>query len=305
MVLQRRVAVAIPARDEAAWIERCIRRLLTLEADTRVTAFQVLILANNCSDNTACLARALGSRVRVMEVELDPRRAHAGGARRAAFDAAATFLQAPWDVLLATDADTDVAPDWLSRTLDHLDAGYDAVAGLARLKGAELRRLDPAHRARLAGLRRYYAAVDTLRGLRDGDEPWPRHFYEGGASMAVTLGRYWTIGGAPTPPVGEDKALFEAVRQSGGRVRHPIDVKVFTSCRLVGRAIGGTSDTLELWGRQAADEPIHEVEPINVALGLAAAGASRLTFADLPAEAEKARLLVRAARGRAELAQAG
>jgi hypothetical protein len=50
--------------------------------------------------------------------------------------------------------------------------------------------------------------------------------------MALTLARYNTTGGAPAPRVGEDKALFDAVRRRGGRVRHPHDVKVFTSCGL-------------------------------------------------------------------------
>jgi hypothetical protein len=303
-VLARRVAVAIPARDEATWIEPCLARLVALERDDRVASFRIVVLANNCSDDTAEHARRMGPTVEVIEARLLPDQAHAGGARRAAFDAAAAFLRSAGDVLLSTDADTHVAHDWLLRTLDHIDAGYDAVAGLARLKGAELRGLDRGHRIRLAQLRRYYAALDGLRADRGRDEPWPRHFYEGGASMAVTLGRYRQIGGAPAPPVGEDKALFGAVRASGGRVRHPLDVKVFTSCRLAGRAAGGTSDTLDLWGRQALDDPIHEVQPLNVALGLAAAG-TPLTFADLPAEIDKARALLRAGRDRALLAEVG
>jgi hypothetical protein len=300
----RRVAVAIPARNEAAWIEPCLARLLALEHDDRVASFRVVVLANDCSDDTAERAQRMGGAVEVIQARLPSGQAHAGGARRAAFEAAADLLRSAGDVLLSTDADTHVADDWLLRTLDHIDAGHDAVAGLARFKGAELRGLDRAHRVRLAQLRRYYAALDGLRGDRGPDEPWPRHFYEGGASMALTLGRYRQIGGAPAPPVGEDKALFEAVRASGGRVRHPLDVKVFTSCRLAGRATGGTSDTLDLWGRQGLDDPIHEVQPLNVALGLAMSG-QPLTFAGLPAETDKARALLRAGRNRALLAEVG
>ena len=244
----RRVAVAIPARDESEWIEPCLARLLALERDSRIASVDILILANNCRDDTAERAKRMGPAVRVVEMDLAPGDAHAGGARRAAFDAAVRFLRSPVDLLMTTDADTHVASDWLTRTLDYVEAGYDAVAGLARLKGTELRALNRDHRIRLAQLRRYYAALDALRGSGGGglDEPWPRHFYEGGASMALTYGSYIKIGGAPSPPVGEDKALFEAVRASGGRVRHPIDVKVFTSSRLAGRAVGGTSDTLGL-----------------------------------------------------------
>lgn len=301
--MKRRVVVAVPARNEAAWIEVCLARLLAMERDDRIASLRIVVLANNCIDDTAERARRLGGDVEVVAMRLDADQAHAGGARRAAFEAAAALLHSPEDLLLTTDADTHVASDWLLRTLDHVDAGYDAVAGLARLKGAELRGLDPAHRARLALLRRYYAALDALRAGRS-DEAWPHHFYEGGASMALTLGCYARIGGAPAPPVGEDKALFQAVRAAGGRVRHPIDVKVFTSCRLAGRAVGGTSDTLDLWGRQAIDEAIHEAPPLNVALGLATPGPA-LTFAYLPAEIDKARALVRIGRERLLLAEAG
>lgn len=299
----RRVAVAVPARDEGDWIETCLARLLALEHDPRIARFEIVVLANNCRDDTAERASRMHPDIRVVETVLAPVDAHAGGARRAAFDAAVGFLTDPQDLLLSTDADTHVASDWLIRTLDHVDAGYDAVAGLARLKGTELRALDRDHRLRLALLRRYYAALDALRGGGGVDEPWPRHFYEGGASMALTYGRYIKIGGAPSPPVGEDKALFEAVRASGGRVRHPVDVKVFTSCRLAGRAAGGTSDTLGLWARQTLDEPIHEVQPLNVALAQAPPGPG-LTFAQLPGEIAKARALLSSARARAGLAEA-
>ncbi len=303
LVVRRHVAVAVPAQNEAAWIEVCLGRLLAMERDERIASLRIVVLANNCSDETAALARRMGADVEVVEMRLASDQAHAGGARRAALEAASAFLRSPEDLLATTDADTQVAGDWLLRTLDHVDAGYDAVAGLARLKGTELRGLDREHRARLALLRRYYAALDALRAGRSG-EAWPHHSYEGGASMALTLGVYARIGGAPAPPVGEDKALFEAVRAAGGRVRHPIDVKVFTSCRLAGRAVGGTSDTLDLWGRQAIDEPIHEAPPLNVALGLATCGPA-LTFADLPAEVDRARALVRIGRERLMLAKAG
>ena len=148
--MKRRVAVAIPARDEARRIRACLARLLSLESDRRIDAFKVVVLANNCTDDTADQVRAMGPDVEVVETNLAPGLDHAGGARRAAFDAAARFLGDSHDVLLSTDADTEVACDWLARTLDHLDAGYDAVAGLVRLKGRELRELEPEHRLRLA-----------------------------------------------------------------------------------------------------------------------------------------------------------
>jgi hypothetical protein len=279
--LKRRVAIAVPARDEAERIAACLRKLTSLEVDGRVASVEIVVLANNCADATARIAGTFDPRCKAIAMDLPPERAHAGWARRMALDAAANRLRADTDVLMSTDADTLVASDWLVRTLDHLDAGWDAVAGLARLDPSELRRLDRDHRRRLALIQRHERAQTRLRaGRGDDDEPWPRHFYEGGASIAATLAIYRRIGGAPTPPVGEDKALFEAFRQAGGRVRHPADVRVQTSARLVGRAPGGASDTLARWAGQADDEAIW---------GVTCAAGEPVSFAELPAATRLAR----------------
>jgi hypothetical protein len=293
------VAIAIPARDEAATIGRCVERLSKLYSDARCERPTIVVVANNCKDATARIAASHGAVA--LNVRLPPERAHAGWARRSALEAAAKYLSSRQDVLLSTDADTLVAPDWLSRTIDHLDAGWDAVAGLARLNPCELRRLPHRHRSRLAMIRRYDKALDYLKSRQDGSEPWPRHFYEGGASIAVTYGAFRRIGEIPTPPAGEDKALFDAIRRSGGRVRHPLDVKVMTSPRLKGRARGGASDTLALWGRQGEDEPLWEISSMAASLGFAGAP-STVTFRTLRQETEKARALIAVARSGADLA---
>jgi hypothetical protein len=307
--MKRRVAVVVPARDEGERITRCLEALVELRRDERVQALTVLVLANNCRDETVerALAFADGCTIRVVvkAASLEPGRAHAGWARRLAFDAGAELLADPQDLLLCTDADTRVARDWLVRTLDHIDAGFDAVAGLARLDPRELRKLDPDHRRRLAAIRRYEHAFYYLKGLMPSGEPSPRHFYEGGASLALTLDAYREIGGAPTLRVGEDKALCEALRTKGRRIRHPKDVRVLTSCRIHGRAADGAADTLARWGVQGAGESLWGVEPIAAALGAPAANHEPMTFARLPSETEKARALVNAARRRRAFAEVG
>ncbi len=280
--LRRRVAIAIPARDEAERIVDCLERLGEMKTDERVASLEIVVLANNCRDDTARTAAAASRACHVVVIDLPPEQAHAGWARRLALEAAANRLREPGDLLMSTDADTRVTSDWLTRTLDHLDAGWDAVAGLARLDPADLRGLDRIHRLRLAMIQRHEAAKVRLRGKADASEPWPRHDYEGGASIALTLAAFRRIGAAPTPAVGEDKALFAAVKASGGRVRHAMDVKVFTSGRLVGRAPGGASDTLALWGRAAEHDPL---------FGIATIEGEPMTFAELPRQTRRARAL--------------
>jgi hypothetical protein len=286
----RRIAISVPARNEGGRLETCLARLFALARDSRMAEVSIFVLANNCDDDTEARARDMArcspGRLFVKAVTLPPPRANAGWARRLALDGAAARLASPRDVLMSTDADTLPASDWLVRTLDHLDRGWDAVAGHARLDPRELRALPRAHRLRLAQIRRYQTSLDKLKATLDPSEPWPRHFYEGGASMALTLAAYRRIGGAPTPPVGEDKALFDRVRLFGGRVRHPTDVRVVTSARLVGRAPGGASDTLARWVAQPAGAPIEELETLR-------ADGRRPSFDMLAQETRRVRALAR------------
>jgi cellulose synthase/poly-beta-1,6-N-acetylglucosamine synthase-like glycosyltransferase len=295
--MARQIAVAIPARNEAATLPSCVAALARASSYSRTQTITVVVLANNCDDGTAATVAnlAIDNRLelRVIDRQLPPASAHAGVARRLALDSAAALLRQPGDLLFSTDADTEVADDWFARTESHFDLGYDAVAGIVRFKPRELRDLPATLRARLAAVRRYDHAISRLRAMRDVGEPWPRHFYEGGASIALTLGAYHAIGGAPMPSVGEDKALLDAVVRTGGRVRHPPDVRVWTSPRLVGRAPGGTSDTLAMWGRLSEDEPVIGLKTIAEHLNVGTMPYQGLTFRQLPAEIERARALVR------------
>ncbi len=295
-LVSRNIAVAVPARNEAARIRSCLESLRRLERDARVGRVELVLAANNCSDETSAIARAWAGEtstpLHCLEVDLPEGRAHAGWARRLALDAAADTLAAADDLILCTDADTLAAPDWLVRTLDHLDRGYDAVAGLAVLRPDELRRLPKLHRRRLDRIRRYEFAFDYLKAYREREEAWPRHFYEGGASIALTLESYRAIGGAPTPRVSEDKALFAALRAAGRLIRHARDVRVHTSCRLDGRAPGGAADTLARWGVQGEGEPLWGLKTVGALQGLEPDD-TPLTFARLEAETRTARRLVR------------
>ena len=76
--MQRRVAIAVPARDEADRIGRCLERLLGRAPDGRVTSLEVVVLANNCTDDTARIAGTFGPNCKAITLELEPDRAHAG-----------------------------------------------------------------------------------------------------------------------------------------------------------------------------------------------------------------------------------
>lgn len=243
--------IAIPARDEAARLPAC---LAALAQQQDLGGVAVLVLANNCRDDTAAIARALAPdlpfRLEVREASLPPALSHAGGARRAAMEAAAELLAAEADprraILLSTDADGRAEPGWLAANLAALAAGADAVAGAIAPDPAEAALLPAALRRQEAQEARYAALLDEMAALVDPDphDPWPRHAAHSGASIALTLAAYRRVGGLPAVPVGEDRALFEALIRAEMRVRHCPAARVIVSCRLDGRAAGGMADTL-------------------------------------------------------------
>jgi len=291
-----RIAVGVPACDEAHRVAACVGRLL---GQSGRGPDLVVVMANNCKDGTAArLRQAFGAdpRLDLREVSLPQPYAHVGWARRLALDAAADALRRPDDVLLTTDADTLVASDWIDANLRALAAGCDAVAGAAYLMRQERAQLAPEHRRRLLTAGKYFTALAYLRAEQaPSHDPWPRHDYEGGASIGLRLQTYRAIGGSPTLRTGEDKALFDAVRALGGSVRHAPDVGVLTSCRLTGRAEGGAADTLDLWGVLPANRPAHGLTPLAAALS----GKSPdrlLSFQELDRELCVAQALARARR---------
>jgi len=295
----RSVAIALPVRDEEGELPACLDAL-DRAAGVYGGPVAIVAMANNCTDASVPLLERWRPRHAVLHwraVSLIDGCRHAGWARRLAFDAAAALLGDDRDLLCSTDADTAVAPDWIVRIATHVDRGADAVAGRALTRRIDRAALGIEAKRRLDLLGRYYTALDRLRaaGAPEHGDPWPRHFYEGGASIALTRGLYATIGGAPTPPVAEDRALFARIREVGGRVRHPLDVRVFTSSRLDGRAPGGMADTFARWVSQPADAPLHETYRIGAALAAEGAGAAdRLSFLTLPAALAEAQDAIRA-----------
>lgn len=301
--LRRRLAVCIPARNEALRLPACLASLAAQTPDPRVASLTICLVANNCDDATAETALTTAARLRlaceVVSVSLDPARAHAGWARRLALETGARLLSQAGDVLLSTDADTTAPAHWLSRTLDYLDAGYDAVAGRPKFSPIERRALPVKLRRRLAAIHGYENATAYLRHRLSADEPWPRHFSESGASLALTFEMFRRLGEVPAPPLGEDGALLDSVRAAGGRIRHPTDLHVYTSARMTGRAKGGASDTLQKWNDQPESQAIGGASPIERIMSGSCAPGEDLSFEALPLEVRRARALVRSLRRRA------
>jgi hypothetical protein len=132
--------IAIPVKDEEERLPGCLRALAhQIDRSGRVVlpgVVRVALFANNCTDWSASLARKLGASwrldIRVVEASLPLAAAHAGNARRAAMDFAEAWLMEGGEkdgVILTTDADSQVAPNWITQNLTAFEAGAEAVLG--------------------------------------------------------------------------------------------------------------------------------------------------------------------------------
>ena len=240
------VIVAIPAKDEAERIGSCLRSL-AMQQGARADA--VVLLVNNTRDQSATLARSLAPAlpfaVHVIEHDYPAALACAGQARRMAMEYAAA-LAGRTGTLLTTDADGQVAPDWLALNLAHLRGGVEAVAGCVTLDPADAALIPARLHEDDARECAYATALDEIAARLDPDpwDPLPRHTEHSGASICVTLAAYRRAGGISAAPLGEDRAFFTALRRVDARVRHAPEVRVAVSGRIHGRAPGGMADTI-------------------------------------------------------------
>ncbi|RAK62380.1 glycosyltransferase family 2 protein [Hymenobacter edaphi] len=252
-------SVIVPAKNEVATLGPTLAALAAQVDfagrpwDPR--CFEVLVLANNCSDQTAAVARAFAQAhpafaLHVHELTLPPGEAHIGRARRLLMDEACHRLEQagnPHAFLVSTDADTCVSPTWLAAIQAELRAGNDAVGGRILTGTPEGSKCA----ARYQHLRdtTYRVLRARLESLVDPDpaDPWPRHHQHFGASLALTPQAYRRVGGLPVVPYLEDEALYQCLRRHDLRVRHSPRVQAVTSDRRTGRVAVGLSWQLRQW----------------------------------------------------------
>ena len=261
----RRVVVAVPARNEAGHIESCLKALDSAAMRYGGTVV-VIIGANNCSDDTAAIARrfrASASTVIVEEIVLSAGVAHAGGARRRVMDRAVALAGAG-GIIMTTDADSCVDVEWIAANAGEIAAGADAVAGMITFDETTRSTLpDLAARTAEWQLAALHARLEHLVDPRPHD-PWPRHIWAWGASLALTVEAYRAVGGLPPVPLAEDRALADAIERAGLRLRRSHAPLVFTSARRIGRAPGGFADMLDSYASGSAVPCDAALEPTKI-----------------------------------------
>lgn len=144
-------------------------------------------------------------------------------------------------MIASTDADSVVAPDWLSAQLSLISAGAEAVGGRIELEdgGAGL----PAHALAWYEDQARARYERILASRRPGDF-YQEHWQFSGASMCVTTELYRRIGGLESRRCLEDEHLERALEAVGARIVRSRSVRVGTSARVSGRAEAGLARDL-------------------------------------------------------------
>ncbi|MFN9471214.1 glycosyltransferase [Acidovorax sp.] len=214
------IAVIVPAHNEEEHMARCLQSLAVAAACPALTGEPVVVIVvlDDCSDGTGGIARGF-AQVRCLES-----RARNVGTARAVGAQAALAAGARW--LAFTDADSEVAPDWISQQL-RLHA--DAVCGTVQVRDWS---------AHGDAVRAHFQA---LYQDRDGH----RHIH--GANLGVTAQAYHAAGGFPPLATGEDVALVHRLQERGHLIAWTAAARVTTSARKHFRAPGGFGATLMRW----------------------------------------------------------
>jgi len=144
-----RFDVLVPAHDEAAGIARCVASLRAL--DWPGDRFRVIVIADNCGDDTAARARAAGAEV------WERNDASARGKGHAlAYAFARSRAERYAYAVVVVDADTEATPNLLEACAARIEAGAEAIQAHYGVRDP-----DGSWRARLMAIA--YALFHTLR----------------------------------------------------------------------------------------------------------------------------------------------
>ncbi|MGB7196427.1 MAG: glycosyltransferase [Collimonas pratensis] len=222
------IGIAIPAHDEEELIGDCLSSLLYASADLALAGekIAIVVVLDACSDHTKFIVQCYAEQalqvncvIKYLEIE-----AHNVGIAR---DIGARYLLntgARW--LAFTDADTCVAPTWLS---DQIALNVDVVCGP----------VTPDHWSQPPDV------ASILRGHfmhAYDDKDGHRHIH--GANFGVSAEFYSVAGGFPALTCHEDVAFAKALERAGARFAWSSVPRVITSARLEGCIRGGFGDTL-------------------------------------------------------------
>lgn len=197
------VSLVIPAYNEENFISKTLESVL----DQDFKNFELIVVDNNSTDNTAKIAKKFGAKI-----IFEPNRG-TGWARQAG------LLVAKGEIIATTDADTTLPPCWLSRIVKEFEKDEDLVA--------------------FGGSADYYSGTLTLRVLVPLFLPFLHRLFRliygkwlfSGCNSAFKRKALIQVGGYDTSlRINEDLDVGEKL-QKIGKVKFDSRFKVLTSGR--------------------------------------------------------------------------
>lgn len=268
------VCVIVPVRNEAQTLLNTLYALANQvdlqgkRLDPR--RYEVIVLLNNCSDNSVDIARSFAEQhqdleLHLVEITLPPQEAYIGRVRQILMDEAYRRLSSIGrnrGVIASTDGDSQVSSTWIAANLYEIACGADAVGGRIITNSAGRAKLDPYTRACFLREVAYRYLIAELESYLDPDpfDPFPRHYQHYGASLAVTVEMYALAGGLPAVRTPEDVAFYNALLRENARFRHSPLVRVITSARQIGRTNNGLANQLNEWTKMGRQNQVFLVE---------------------------------------------
>lgn len=211
-----RIAVVIPAHNEAAYIGSCLERIeVAVElARSHGHDSSVYVVCDACDDATESLV-SLAGYIPLVIADRNVGKARAHGSERAIRDGAA------W--LAFTDAETEVSDAWL---INQLNLRSDVVCGTVQVNDWGIYG---------SLMKRHFAATYF-------DVDGHRHIH--GANLGISAEAYQSVGGFPSVENSEDVHIVRAMEARGFRVAWSNLPRVVTSARVEFRATAGFGATL-------------------------------------------------------------
>lgn len=237
-----RICVVVPARNEEELIGACLQALAEQE-QVSCEEYEVLLVLDRCTDDTETHARDIAASYPNLRLYFqDGPGKGSGHARRVGMEVACERLHAvgrPYALISSTDADTVVAPDWISAQLTAAERGARAIGGRIELAddGTVPEALLAWHLSRGTSRHRKLLSEPEHSGRTE-------HWQFSGASMALTAAVYQRVGGLEPRDALEDEQLERVLRRHGIPIERLLSVRVATSARLVGRAVRGLAHDL-------------------------------------------------------------
>ena len=210
------IAVIVPAHNEEDHLLACLASITIAARCPNLGGERVVtvVVLDDCTDGT----RGVAQRTGVTTISLTARNV---GAARALGAQLAMAAGARW--LAFTDADTEVAPDWLSAQTAQ---SSDAVCGTVAVKDWGT----------------YGQKMRTHYAQTYNDADGHKHIH--GANLGVCAKAYERAGGFQFLDSSEDVALVKSLETIGASIAWSAAPRVWTSSRRNYRARGGFGETL-------------------------------------------------------------